>query len=144
MITNKQQGSIVIETAIILPLFLFLVFSGIELARGLFVRASLNHLLAEAAREIKLSPIKSGGYQAKIKAVMNRNDASLLDANLVKVVKEEFFDSPTELAIQSGYADRSGLVAPMALYRVEYDFSTLSPWLKTLNFDTEILVKYEV
>ncbi|SFC74820.1 TadE/TadG family type IV pilus assembly protein [Pseudoalteromonas denitrificans] len=140
---KKQRGSMVIETAFVLPILIFIVFSGLELARGLMIRASLNQVVAEAAREIKLTATASGSYQAQIIEIIGRNKASLLNKNKIKVIQVSYFKNPEQLALNNASSDRAGLTAPIAKYQVEYSLSTFSPWLKSLNFNTEILVKYE-
>jgi len=138
-----QRGSLSVEAAIVLPLFIFIVFSGIELSRGMLIRASLNDTLAEAARAIKIAG-STGDYQTIIEDLINNNPGSLIDSSLVKVTNTDFFDCPAQLAdgSQCTQTQRED-IAPIARFEVTYDLDTISPLLGTLKFNSSVIVKYE-
>lgn len=140
----KQRGSMMVEVAFLLPVFLFIVFSALELARGLIIYASLNHVLSEAARQVKLSTASGANYQSLLLDEMTTNPASLLDSNKLVVEQAKFYSSPEKLADQEpndSAVDSNGLLAK---YTVSYQVTLLSPWLQNLfPFRAEILVKHE-
>ena len=139
-----QRGSTLLEVAFLLPIFLFIVFSALELARGLILYASLNHVVSEAARQVKLSAASGANYQAKLLQAMRANPASLLDNSKLVVEQAKFYSSPEELANQepnNSVVDKNGLLAK---YSVSYQVTLLSPWLEDLfPFSADILVKHE-
>ncbi|WP_231562076.1 TadE/TadG family type IV pilus assembly protein [Colwellia psychrerythraea] len=140
----KQRGSMVLEVAFLLPIFLFIVFSALELARGLILYASLNHVVSEAARQVKLSAASGANYQGKLLQAIKANPASLLDSSKLMVEQAKFYSSPEELANQeanNSVVDKNGLLAK---YSVSYQVTLLSPWLQDLfPFSADILVKHE-
>jgi len=140
----KQRGSMLVEVAVLLPLFLFIVFSALELARGLILYASLNHVMSEAARQVKLSAASGANYQAKLLQAMRTNPASLLDSSKLVVEQAKFYSSPETLANQepnNSVVDKNGLLAK---YSISYQVTLLSPWLEGLfPFSADILVKHE-
>jgi hypothetical protein len=133
-----------VEVASLLPIFLFIVFSALELARGLILYASLNHVMSEAARQVKLSAASGANYQAKLLQAMRTNPASLLDSSKLVVEQAKFYSSPETLANQdpdNNVVDKNGLLAK---YSVSYQVTLLSPWLDNLfPFSADILVKHE-
>ncbi len=141
---NKQQGSMIVEVAGLLPMFLFIVFSTLELARGLILYASLNHVMSEAARQVKLSAASGANYQTQLLQAMKANPASLLDSSKLVVEPAKFYSSPEKLADQepdNSAVDKNGLLAK---YSVSYQVTLLSPWLDDLfPFSADILVKHE-
>jgi Flp pilus assembly protein TadG len=141
---NKQQGSMIVEVAGLLPMFLFIVFSTLELARGLILYASLNHVMSEAARQVKLSAASGANYQTQLLQAMKANPASLLDSSKLVVEQAKFYSSPEKLADQepdNNAVDKNGLLAK---YSVSYQVTLLSPWLDDLfPFSADILVKHE-
>lgn len=140
----KHRGSMLVEVAVLLPLFLFIVFSALELARGLILYASLNHVMSEAARQVKLSAASGANYQAKLLQAMRTNPASLLDSSKLVVEQAKFYSSPETLANQepnNSVVDKNGLLAK---YSISYQVTLLSPWLEGLfPFSADILVKHE-
>lgn len=141
---QKQQGNVMLEVAALLPIFLFIVFSALELARGLIIYASLNHVMSEAARQVKLFPASKGNYQVQLLHAMTTNSASLLDSSKLVVEQGRFYDSPEQLANQESSDNASTLHAPLAKYKVSYQVTLLSPWLQNLlPFSADILVKHE-
>ena len=140
----KQRGSMVVEVAFLLPVFLFIVFSALELARGLIIYASLNHVLSEAARQVKLSSASGANYQTALLHAMKANPASLLDSSKLVVEQAKFYSSPEKLADQEPNDSASAIDAPLAKYTVSYQVTLLSPWLQDLfPFSAGILVKHE-
>ena len=140
---TRQQGAMVIETAIVLPVFLFIIFSALELGRGLMIRASLDHVVAEAARNVKLTAASGANFQQSLHAAIRGQSASLLDADKLKVTDLQSFGSPQALAANTGHSGSASLNAPLVRYHVSYDMNSISPWLEQLNFSTEIIVKHE-
>ena len=138
----KQQGAMTIEALFVFPIFMSIVFSGIELSRGLLIKASLNNTLAEAARAIKLEGSK-GDFQTLIRDLVNRNADSLIDSSLIKVTKSKLFYCPAQLATGSSCSkEQRQNIPPIARFEVSYDFKSLSP-LGILKFNSSIIVKYE-
>ena len=141
---DKQRGSMMVEVAFLLPFFLFIVFSALELARGLIIYASLNHVLSEAARQVKLSTASGANYQSELLQAMKANPASLLDSSKLVVEQAKFYSSPEKLADQEPSDSASAIDAPLAKYTVSYQETLLSPWLQDLfPFSAGILVKHE-
>jgi len=140
---KQQRGAVTIEAAIVFPIFILMVFSGIELSRGLLIRASLNNSLAEAARAIKLdSP--TGSYQAVLRNMIDKNPSSLIDSALVKVTDSELFYCPAQLATGGNCTTKQRQeIPPIGRFKVNYDFTSFSPILGTLTFNSSIIVKYE-
>ena len=139
----RQRGAMVIETAIVLPIFLFIIFSALELGRGLMIRASLDHVVAEAARDVKLTAASGANFQQSLEAAIKRQKTSLLSADKLKVTSLHSFNSPQALAANTGNSSAAGIKAPLVRYRLHYEMTSLSPWLNQLNFATEVIVKHE-
>jgi Flp pilus assembly protein TadG len=141
---QKQRGSMIMEVALVLPIFLFIVFSALELSRGLIIYASLNHVLSEAARQVKLSSASGDNYQGQLLNAMTANPSSLLDSSKLIVEQATFYSSPAQLANQDpsdSAVDKNGLLAK---YKVSYQVTLLSPWLQNMfPFSADILVKHE-
>lgn len=137
---TKQSGSIVIEAAFVLPLLLFIVFSALELSRALIVRVSLDHAISEATRQIKLEPASNLAFNSQLIAHIKRQSFGTLNSDLIEVKPVKVFKSPTDLLAG---IETPNAVSALALYQVNYQFSTISPWLKVLSFSSKVLVKHE-
>lgn len=71
---NKRQGTAVVELAIVLPIFLLLIFGMVELGRAFMVQ----HLLSEASRMGARKAIVEGASKSEIKDAVKNFCASTL------------------------------------------------------------------
>ena len=140
---NKHKGSVAIEFAIILPILLFVVVTCFDLVRIMLLRVGLDHALAEASRQAKLTAASSSNFQQLLlTALKSKQIIGLKDAEL-SVSKIRFFASPAALAQGAGLASQGSLEAPLVSYQVQYNHKSLSPWLGKQDLTTEVVVKHE-
>lgn len=134
-----QRGAMTIEAAFVLPLLLFIVFSGIELSRLMLTYSALEHALATSARKVKLSVI-AGNYGEQLIANIRNSDPVIVDAD--KIVLDEFsvYTSPQTVMSETTSTVVGG---EFVSYKVSYPFSSLSPWLGTMNLESNVMVKHE-
>lgn len=73
---NNQKGAVLVETAIILPILLLIVFGIFEFGRAMFIVNTLNNAAREGARRAAVSPTNAG-IDAYVKSCIPLDPAKL-------------------------------------------------------------------
>lgn len=139
----KQQGSTTVEFAVVLPLLLFLVISCFDLVRGMLLRVSLDHAIAEASRHVKLTAASGAQFQQALLASIKRKQFVELEPSDLQVTNVSFFATPAAMAANQAASVQGSLIAPLVRYQLSYRFDSLSPWIGQLDFNTQVVVKHE-
>ena len=135
-----ERGSLTIEAAIVLPVLVFTVFSGIELSRLMMTHAGLERAVASAARELKLRVV-TGDYGDELLTKIRQRDAILIDPKNVVLDTVTYYQSPQDVIDQVPSQLAS---SAFAKYSVNYDFDSLSPWLGDMTLNAAVMVKHEL
>lgn len=69
--TNKIKGQSFVETALVLPLILLLLFSFIDLGRGVYYYSAVGNSVREGARFASVNKIENTDDEAAVKAVVD-------------------------------------------------------------------------
>ncbi|REL25956.1 pilus assembly protein [Thalassotalea euphylliae] len=137
---RQQQGSVAIEVAIVLPLLLFVVISCFDFVRGLLIRVSLDHALAEASREVKLTAASASNFQQLLVSAMTNKQVISFTKSKLTVTQLGAYSSPTALANNQ---PSGAISAPLVSYQLDYQFQAISPWLRQVSFRSQVVVKHE-
>lgn len=62
MIRRNQKGSIIVEVALAMPIFLFLIFSLVEIGRAAYIQSTLSIAAQQAASSIGTSSRRGSSY----------------------------------------------------------------------------------
>ena len=108
---RNQRGAIVIEAAFVLPLLLFIVFSAFELSRALMIRVSLDHVISEATRQIKLAPASGVNFKAQLVAEIKKQSLGMLKSSLIEVESVKVYKSISDLLAKVESPDASAALA---------------------------------
>lgn len=69
--TKKQQGQSLVESALIIPLVLLLIFTFLDLGRGVYYYSALGNAVREGARYASVTKLENTSVEADIKEKVN-------------------------------------------------------------------------
>ncbi len=124
-----DRGSQTLEMALCLLPFLAIVFLTMSVAWAVYVKANLQHAVAEGVRYAITSQTMPGlGQDASIKTVVQQNSMGLLNAgNLSKVAIQYYLVDPTTGALAPTNSNLGGNIVEVSI--VGYVSNPLMPIL---------------
>lgn len=131
---RRELGVAMVETAIVLPLFLLLVFGLVEMGRLFQTYNTVQHAAREGARFAVTGrdDVVPGNRVASIKEVAGERAAGLSDDVDVSVRSFEGVDDPTPTE------DDAGGACQLVEVEVEYDFTFVVPLIGALVPDLTV------